>query len=162
MVADSTNKKPETRVPVSAVVLTFNEALNIERCLASVAGWCDDLHVVDSGSTDGTVEIARRYTSDIYSHPYVDHASQWTWAFSALPLKHNWILLLDADNFVTDELKHQMAGAVCGPDQGSPATSACTGTYFAGEKCAVSSSGGSAWCAVTRPRSITLSWSTSA
>jgi glycosyltransferase involved in cell wall biosynthesis len=105
-----------TRTPVSAVVLTFNEAKNIERCLQSVAGWCQELHVVDSGSTDDTVEIARRYTDLVHVHPYVDHASQWAWVLDELPLACEWLLLLDADNVVTDELKEQIGAALAGPD----------------------------------------------
>jgi glycosyltransferase involved in cell wall biosynthesis len=104
--------------PVSAVVLTFNEALNIEACLKSVAGWCTDLHVVDSGSTDATVEIARKYTDLIHVHPYVDHASQWAWVWEHVPLKHEWLLILDADNVVTEPLKAQISKALAGPDSG--------------------------------------------
>ena len=64
-------------VPVSAVVLTYNEELNIEATLKNVAGWCQEIHVVDSGSTDQTVAICRRYTDSLYVHQYADHASQW-------------------------------------------------------------------------------------
>jgi glycosyltransferase involved in cell wall biosynthesis len=94
-----------TRTPVSAVVLTYNEESNIERCLKSVAGWCQEVHVVDSGSTDATVDIARRYTDLVHSHAYVDHASQWAWVLHELPLACDWLLLLDADNEVSDRLR---------------------------------------------------------
>jgi glycosyltransferase involved in cell wall biosynthesis len=101
-------QQPET-VPLSAVILTFNEELNLDRCLASVAGWCGDVHVVDSGSTDRTVEIAERYAAQVHVHAYVDHASQWEWVLRHVPLRHDWLLLLDADNLVTEELKTQVA-----------------------------------------------------
>jgi len=94
-----------TATPVSIFVLTGNEELNIERCLASVSGWCSDIHVVDSNSTDRTIEIAKRFTDSIIDHPYVDHASQLKWAFDNLPFKHDWVLFLDADNVVTEKLK---------------------------------------------------------
>lgn len=90
---------------VSVFVLAGNEELNIRRCLASVAGWSDDIHVVDSDSTDRTVEIARAFTPHVVNHSYVDHASQLRWAFDNLSFRHEWILFLDADNVVTDELK---------------------------------------------------------
>lgn len=93
---------------VSVVVTTFDEELNVEGCLASVAGWADQIVVVDSGSTDRTVEICRGYTNEILTHPYVDHASQWAWALRTAGLRHEWVLALDADNVVSDELKRQI------------------------------------------------------
>jgi glycosyltransferase involved in cell wall biosynthesis len=90
---------------VSVFVLTGNEELNIRRCLESVAGWSDDIHVVDSDSGDQTVAIAREYTPHVVNHSYVDHASQLRWAFENLPFRHQWILFLDADNIVTSELR---------------------------------------------------------
>lgn len=90
---------------VSVFVVAGNEEINIRRCLESVVGWSDDVHVVDSDSTDRTVEIAREYTPHVVNHPYVDHASQLAWAFDNLPFKHDWVLFLDADNIVTPELR---------------------------------------------------------
>jgi glycosyltransferase involved in cell wall biosynthesis len=90
---------------VSVFVLTGNEELNIRRCLESVAAWSDDIHVVDSDSGDRTVAIAKEYTPHVVNHSYVDHASQLRWAFENLPFRHEWILFLDADNIVSDELR---------------------------------------------------------
>jgi glycosyltransferase involved in cell wall biosynthesis len=90
---------------VSVFVLTGNEELNIRRCLESVAGWSDDIHVVDSDSADRTVAIAREYSTHVVNHSYVDHASQLRWAFENLPFRHEWILFLDADNIVSAELR---------------------------------------------------------
>ena len=90
---------------VSVFVVAGNEEINIQRCLASVSGWSDDIFLVDSDSTDKTVEIARKYTDKIVNHTYVDHASQLIWAFDNLPFKHEWVLFLDADNIVSEELK---------------------------------------------------------
>jgi glycosyltransferase involved in cell wall biosynthesis len=84
------------------------EALNIETCLRSVAGWSADIHVVDSGSTDETVEIARRFAHNVHSHPYVDHTRQIKYVLSELDLKHDWLLLLDADHEVSQELKENI------------------------------------------------------
>jgi glycosyltransferase involved in cell wall biosynthesis len=106
------------RTPVSVFVVTGNEEPNIARCLESVAGWCDDIFVVDSDSTDRTVEISRQYTSQIFNHTYVDHASQLRWAFENLPFKHEWVLFLDADNVVTDRLK-ELIDAALAKDNGS-------------------------------------------
>jgi glycosyltransferase involved in cell wall biosynthesis len=112
--------KPSSELPsppVSVFVLTGNEEPNIERCLESVVGWCQDIHVVDSDSTDRTVEIAKRYTDHVINHTYVDHASQLKWAFENLPFKHDWVLFLDADNVVTDKLKRLINDAIAKDDQ---------------------------------------------
>jgi glycosyltransferase involved in cell wall biosynthesis len=88
---------------VTAVVLCYNESANIEHCLKSVHGECD-IFVVDSGSTDDTVDICKRYTNNIFVHPYMSHANQWQWALDNLPLETEWVLALDADFVVTKEL----------------------------------------------------------
>jgi glycosyltransferase involved in cell wall biosynthesis len=106
----------EQRVPVSVVVLTYNERLNIDRCLQSVAGWCAELHIVDSGSTDGTLDIARHYTQLVHYHEYVDHATQLTWILENLPVRTDWILFLDADNEVSALLRRHIAAVLANPD----------------------------------------------
>jgi glycosyltransferase involved in cell wall biosynthesis len=93
---------------VSVVVLTYNEQLNLERCLESVAGWADALFIVDSGSTDSTIDIARRYGAQVFTHPFVNHVRQWQWAFAELPLDGQWVLALDADQSVTPELRAEI------------------------------------------------------
>lgn len=103
-------------VPISAVVLTFNEELNIDACLRSVHGWCHEILVLDSGSTDQTVDFCERYTDKIYSHPYVNHASQLDWALNNLPLSTEWVMPLDADHLVTELLKQQITDIMLHPD----------------------------------------------
>jgi glycosyltransferase involved in cell wall biosynthesis len=90
---------------VSVFIVAGNEEINIGACLHSVVSWSDDVHVVDSDSTDGTKEVSLRYTPHVVNHSYVDHASQLKWCFENLPFKNEWILFLDADNVVSDELK---------------------------------------------------------
>ncbi|SRR5258706_5403256 len=106
--------------PVTAIVLCKNEERNLERTLRSVAGWCNDIHVVDSGSTDRTLEIARRFTGSIHHHQYFDHGSQWRWAIQSLPVANDWLLLLDADFEVSQELKGLIERAIQRRDAGSP------------------------------------------
>lgn len=92
-------------LPISVIILTFNEEANIGACLESVTDWCDDLWLVDSGSTDRTLAIAATYTKQIASHSFENYASQRNWAQTALPLKHQWVLHLDADERITPELR---------------------------------------------------------
>ena len=94
-----------THAPVTAVVLTFNEERNIGACLESLAGWVAAIVVVDSGSTDRTVEIAGAHGATVVTHPFESHARQWQWALNAVPFTTEWILGLDADQRVTPELR---------------------------------------------------------
>lgn len=94
-------------VPLVAVILTYNEEDNIERALRSVQGLCP-IVVIDSGSTDRTVEICRQYTDLILVHPYESHAAQWTWALAHLPVSATWVLALDADFEVTEGLRRRL------------------------------------------------------
>src|SRR5262245_45499174 len=88
---------------VTAVVLTYNEEKNIAACLDSIKS-LPNIFVVDSGSTDRTIEICRSYGIEPVHHSYVHHASQWQWALDALPIRTPWVLALDADFVVTPEL----------------------------------------------------------
>jgi glycosyltransferase involved in cell wall biosynthesis len=92
---------------ITAIVLCYNESKNIRHCLESVHGFCDT-YIVDSGSTDDTLDICREFTSNIFGHKYRNHASQWQWALTNLPIETDWILALDADFVVTPALKDEV------------------------------------------------------
>lgn len=98
------------KLPISAVVLTFNEERNIEACLASLVEWIGEIFVVDSGSTDATVAIARHYTDKVYFHSFDSYGEQRNWAQSTLSLSHEWVLHVDADERVTTELADSIHG----------------------------------------------------
>ncbi|TVQ32407.1 MAG: glycosyltransferase [Phycisphaeraceae bacterium] len=93
--------------PVSVVILTLNEEINIAECLAS-CGWCDDVHVLDSGSTDHTREIAEELGADVHVNPFESFGAQRNWAIDNIPMKHEWIFHLDADERFTPELVEEM------------------------------------------------------
>ncbi|MBW8823230.1 MAG: glycosyltransferase family 2 protein [Xanthomonadales bacterium] len=83
--------------PLSGVVTTFNNAATLERCLDSLA-FCDEIVVLDSGSDDATLEIARAHAARIHAQPFAGYGPQ---KQAAIDLAgHDWILLLDADEFV--------------------------------------------------------------
>lgn len=92
------------KIPVSFVVLTHNEEENIEPCLRSFADWAGEVFVVDSGSTDGTLEIVSRYTDKVVSHPFENYSFQRNWAQANLPLSYEWVFHVDADERVSTEL----------------------------------------------------------
>lgn len=95
------------KVPLSVCIVCLNEAHNIADCLGSVS-WADDIVVVDSGSQDGTVEIARRYTERVFFRKWEGHIQQKNCALDLA--KHEWVLCLDADERVTDELGKEIRG----------------------------------------------------
>ncbi len=93
---------------ITAIVLTYNEEKNIEECLKSIHGWVKDIFIVDSYSTDKTLEIAKKYTDKIYQHPFENHARQFNWALANLPISTEWVMRLDADERVSTELKEEL------------------------------------------------------
>lgn len=105
----------ETTAELSVVIPTFNEEINLKQCLDSIASWVDEIVVVDSGSTDGTLEIARRYTDRIVSHEYENAPKQWEWILANASLSNEWVLGLDADYRVTPELRTAIQSALRSP-----------------------------------------------
>jgi nucleoside-diphosphate-sugar epimerase/glycosyltransferase involved in cell wall biosynthesis len=98
----------DRRLAVSVVILTMNEEANIAACIASCAGWCDDVHVLDSGSTDRTCEIARSLGATVHHHPFRSFGEQRNWAIDRIAHRHDWIFHLDADERFTPELVREM------------------------------------------------------
>jgi len=95
-------------LPLAIIVLTFNEALNIERTLRLARQLTDKIYVVDSGSTDQTLELAKRYTPHIYEHPFENYSAQRNWAQQMLPIEEQWVFHLDADEQITPELVQEL------------------------------------------------------
>ena len=92
------------KIPVSVIVLTYNEEKNMEDCLRSVDGYVEEVFVVDSFSSDKTLAIAQKYTDLIYQHRFENYSAQRNWAQDNLPIRNEWIFHLDADERATPEL----------------------------------------------------------
>ncbi len=96
------------KLSVSVIVPVKNEERNLTACLASVA-WADEVWVVDSGSTDRTVELARQLGAQVAQFEYPGgFPKKKNWALTNLPLRNEWVLLLDADERVTSELETEI------------------------------------------------------
>lgn len=93
------------RRKVSATIITLNEEADIGDCLDSVA-WADEIVVVDSGSSDRTVEIAKKYTEKVFTRPWPGYAAQKNWAVAQA--SHDWIFSLDADERVPPALQAEI------------------------------------------------------
>ena len=90
---------------ITAIILTFNEEKHIERCIRSLAGVVDRIVVVDSNSVDATVEICRRFGAEVFSNPWRNYSTQFNWALDNARLAEGWCLRIDADEFLSDELR---------------------------------------------------------
>jgi glycosyltransferase involved in cell wall biosynthesis len=99
------------QMPVSVLILTLNEEVNLQRCIEAVR-WSDDIVVLDSHSTDGTVGLAGRLGARVYQRAFDDFASQRNDALDKINFKHDWVLHLDADEVMTDELREEMNIAI--------------------------------------------------
>lgn len=108
---------------VSVIILTKNEEKDLPACLESLC-WCNDIHVVDSGSCDFTVQIAQSYRASVLINNFESFAQQRNWAIDHCAVKHDWILFLDADERSTPEFysalifalgsaDHEVAGFYC-------------------------------------------------
>jgi glycosyltransferase involved in cell wall biosynthesis len=95
---------PVHRLPLSIVILTHNEEANIAACLDTVVDLAEEIFLVDSGSTDKTLEIARMYSAKIFYHPFSNYSEQRNWAQENLPLSYDWIFHIDADERVSPQL----------------------------------------------------------
>ncbi|NCN53228.1 glycosyltransferase family 2 protein [Candidatus Wolfebacteria bacterium] len=97
------------KLPISVIILTYNEELNIENCLKSISDWANEIIIVDCFSIDKTLDIVRKYTDRIYQHPFVDYAQQFNWALDNVDIKGEWVMKLDADERIPVELWREIA-----------------------------------------------------
>lgn len=105
------------RFPISVIILTHNEEVNIVDCLATL-DWVDDVIIVDSGSKDRTIELARQARPDVrvFEHPFQDFGDQRNWALDCTAPRHPWVLFLDADERCTPDCAEEIRRAVERPE----------------------------------------------
>ncbi len=90
---------------ITAIILTFNEEVNIERCINKLHPIAQRIIVVDSLSTDRTAQLARQCGAEVVEHAWPgNQAAQFNWALDNIPIHSDWILRLDADEYLTHEL----------------------------------------------------------
>ncbi len=98
------------RLPITVIVLTYNEEINLPHCLESIKDWVSDIIVVDSGSTDKTRDVAKQYGARVEERAFKNQAEQFNWAIDTLPIRTEWILRLDADERMTEKVWAELAG----------------------------------------------------
>ena len=107
MASNYVTKRVYTMQRITTIIISFNEEKNISYAIDSVSGWTD-VFVVDSGSTDQTVQIAEAKGAKVVHHDFENYAAQRNWAMNNDPHENAWILFLDADEVLIDELKGEM------------------------------------------------------
>lgn len=119
---------------IHVVILTLNESVYIARCIGSCKDQVESITVIDSGSTDGTIEIAEKLGAQVIRHPWVNYATQLNFGISTLVAKGGWLLRIDADEVLDPATPCQLSEAV------SQAGSDCDGIlvqrqiYFLGRR----------------------------
>ncbi|RYY53772.1 MAG: glycosyltransferase family 2 protein [Chitinophagaceae bacterium] len=93
---------------ISVLILTKNEQQDLPGCLASVTGWCDDIHLYDSFSDDRTVEIANAAGAKVTQRKFDNWSAHQNWGLANIPFKYPWVLYIDADERVSESLKIEL------------------------------------------------------
>lgn len=110
------DRSANCRLPLTAIVLTWNEQNNITACLEHL-DWAEDIVVLDSFSDDRTIEVARAACPRVrvFQHAFTDFGQQRNWALDHCMPRHDWILFLDADELATPELVREIEKAIENP-----------------------------------------------
>lgn len=97
---------------VAVVILTFNEEENIEQALESVVGWCNEIVIVDSFSSDNTVSICEKHNCKVFKNKFVNFSVQRNFALSQTGIESEWVLFLDADEWLPADLKNEITNVI--------------------------------------------------
>lgn len=108
----SSNTDSVSRPSIAVVMITLNEAHNLEAVLDNIHGWAQEVFIVDSYSSDETVDIALRRGVHVVQRAFRGFGNQWNFALEHLPIKSKWTMKLDPDERLSDELKASLAKAL--------------------------------------------------
>tara|TARA_B100001057_G_C22808226_1_gene934347 strand:+ start:333 stop:1241 length:909 start_codon:yes stop_codon:yes gene_type:complete len=89
---------------ITVIILTLNEEIHIRRCIESAKKYSNDIYVIDSFSTDKTIEIAKSFNVNILQNQFINYSKQFAWALDNIEFKTKWILRLDADEYLEEDL----------------------------------------------------------
>lgn len=94
---------------ITVIILTFNEEKNLAFALQNIKDFCSKILVLDSFSTDSTISIAKSYGAQVFQRKFDNFSNQRKYALEHLPISTKWIFMLDADEYLTDELKEEIS-----------------------------------------------------
>lgn len=93
---------------LTVIILTKNETLHIDRVLKNLHGLAKTILVIDSFSTDNTVEIAKKHGAVVLQNRFINHAKQFQWALDSFKISSKWVMRLDADEIIEDDLRAEL------------------------------------------------------
>jgi glycosyltransferase involved in cell wall biosynthesis len=117
---------------LAVVILTYNEQKHIERCIRSALPVAQQVVVVDSFSGDRTPQIAESLGAEVHQNPWTNHATQLKWALEHVPIAADWIMRLDADEYITDALAAELSQRLSGMPQDCSALTVQRRMHFLG------------------------------
>lgn len=97
---------------ISVIILTYNEEKHIERCIKSLQLFAKEIFIVDSYSTDKTVEIAEKLGAKIYQNKWKNYATQFQWGLDNCPIETDWVMRMDADEYIESSLAEEIANNI--------------------------------------------------
>lgn len=106
-----------TDLPLTVLAITFNEAERLPGLLDCVAGWAAEVFIVDSGSTDDTVDIALDHGANVVQRRFTSFSDQWNFAARELPIETPWSIKLDPDERLSEDLKREIGAALSDADE---------------------------------------------
>jgi glycosyltransferase involved in cell wall biosynthesis len=101
---------------VTVIILTYNEEENIARAIQNTIGWAKEVIVLDSFSSDDTIEIAKAKGAKIVQKKFDNYSSQRNFAIQEIKMNSDWILFLDADEYLSEELKVEITSVLKNPE----------------------------------------------
>jgi glycosyltransferase involved in cell wall biosynthesis len=93
---------------LSVIILTYNEEKHIARCINSISSIVKNVFIVDSYSTDKTIEIAESLGAKVYQHEFINQAKQFQWGLDNCPINTEWVMRMDADEYILPELREEI------------------------------------------------------
>jgi len=97
---------------IAVVILAYNEAIHLPRALDHIRGFAREIFVVDSFSTDNTVELAKAGAAQVLQHPFQNYARQFEWALENAPISSDWVMRLDADEIIEADLAAEIVAVL--------------------------------------------------
>ena len=105
VIMNNINKLQKGKVPVAVIMISLNEAHNMKEVLTNLEGWAQEVFLLDSCSQDATVDIAIDHGVKVIQRNFKGFGDQWNFALENLPISARWVMKLDPDERITDELK---------------------------------------------------------
>ncbi|WP_010523477.1 glycosyltransferase family 2 protein [Aquimarina agarivorans] len=101
-------KENKNKISITAIILTYNEQQHLARCLHSLKNVCGEIVIIDSFSTDNTAQIASQFGARFYQNEFVSQANQLNWGIETIEINTEWVIRVDADEFLNNELQSEL------------------------------------------------------